>query len=89
MDCKGFSGQGTGWWASGESKAGRSPIKFGIVCFEPVCSEDDIVGANIGNVEFRTFLVVMFVWSRDAYGLDGSGAYWTRFVGGAVNIFDG
>ena len=89
MDCKGFSGQGIGWWALGESKAGRSPIEFRIVCFEPVCSEDDIVGANIGNVEFRVFLVVMFVWSGDAYGLDGSRAYGTRSVGGAVDVFDG
>ena len=46
------------------------------------------MGANIGNVEFRAFLVVMFVWCRDAYGLDGSGAYWARFVCGTVDIFD-
>ena len=68
---------------------GGSPIKFRVVCFEPVCSEDNIVGAHIGDIEFGVFLVVVLVWCCDVYSLNSSGAYWARFVGGTVDILDG
>ena len=47
------------------------------------------MGAHVGDVEFRAFLVEVLVWCRDTYCLNGSGAYWARFIWGTVDIFDG
>ena len=42
-----------------------------------------------GDVEFRAFLVELFVWSFDTDCLDGGKANGSCFIWGAVNIFDG
>lgn len=62
------------------------PVKFWVVGLEPVCAEDDVVGADGCDIEFGAFLVVLFIGGVDADGLDGRVCYRTGFIHGAVDI---
>ena len=47
------------------------------------------MGADCGDVEFGTFLMVVLVWGVDADGLDRGVCDGACFVHGAVDIFYG
>lgn len=57
--------------------------------FQPIGSKDDIVGSNVRDVEFGSFLVEMVVRGPDTDSLDGRMSNRTRFIGRTVNVFNG
>ena len=65
------------------------PVKFGVMCFQPICAKDEVVCTNGGDVEFGAFLVEVIAVVLDADSLDGSGAYGASAVHGSVDIFYG
>ena len=44
--------------------------QFWIVGFQPVCSKDYIMGANICDIKFGVFLMIVFIIGLDVDGLD-------------------
>ena len=57
--------------------------------FQPVGTKDNIVGADVCDIEFRSFLVVVSVRCLDTDSLDRGKANRACFIGGAVDVFDG
>jgi hypothetical protein len=48
----GWGCQGARWWAARKTKAGGRPVEFRIVGFQPVGTKDNIVGADVCDIEF-------------------------------------
>lgn len=49
---------------------GGHPVKFRVMGFQPISTKDDIMGANVGDVEFRVFLVIVLFEGLDMDSLD-------------------
>jgi hypothetical protein len=85
----GWGCQGARWQAARKTKVGGRPVEFRIVGFQPVGTKDNIVGADVCDIEFRSFLMVVTVRCLDTDSLDCGKANGACFIGGTVNIFDG
>jgi hypothetical protein len=64
----------------GESEVMGGPVDLWIMSFEPICSENDIVDADVRDVKFGSFLMVCVIVGGNVDGLDGCGVYWSGFI---------
>ena len=57
--------------------------------FEPICAQDDIVGADGCDIKFGAFLMVVAVGRVDADSLNSGVLDGARFVVRTVDVFNG
>jgi hypothetical protein len=66
-----------------EAETRGHPVEFRIMGFQPVSTEDDIVGANVSDIEFGAFLIVVSFGGLDCHRVNRFG-----FIQRTINIFD-